>query len=193
MRLSILLPKRFPAITLFVIFFICVIHAIPGSFDLFYYNSELFYQGQWWRLFTSQLVHLNLNHLGYNVGGILILGWLLEQDFRTHIVPLLLCGIIGVGIFLPLGSLWRYCGLSGAIAALLMPVVWSLWQKEGGLIPWLVAAIYLARLIVELIIDKPIIVDLDWPSYPPAHLVGMAIGACWVGIRVYKRRTLSAQ
>lgn len=177
-----LLPHYIPFLTLSLLAALGVIHFIPGTFELFYFNDSYVVQGEWWRVFTSQLVHLDLTHLSYNVGTLFILGWLLEEKHRWQLVPILLSGAALVAVYLPLSSLWRYCGLSGAISALILPVIWFLWQKQRSVIPWIIGALYLGRLLWELTTGTPLVTDLEWPSHPPAHLVGLTAGLLWLAV-----------
>ncbi len=175
-----LIPRKVPCLTLFLIVILAVIHFTPGLFDHFYFNSVSVEQGQWWRVFTSQLVHLDLTHLGYNVGTLFILGWLLEEKHRWQLLPALLLAATMVATYLPLSSLWRYCGLSGAISGLVLPVIWCLWKEQRSIIPWIVGGLYLGRLIWELAAGTPLVTNLEWPSHPPAHLMGLAAGLLWL-------------
>lgn len=182
-----LIPRHFPYLTLMLLALQGIIHLIPGTFELFYFNSSYVAQGEWWRVFTSQLVHLDLTHLGYNVGTLFILGWLLEEKHRWQLVPVLLLGATLVAAYLPLSALWRYCGLSGAISALVLPVIWFLWKEQRSVFPWIVGILYLGRLLWELITGTPLVTNLEWPSHPPAHLAGLVAGLLWLtGLKYVK-------
>ena len=175
-----LLPRRIPYLTLTLLTALGIIHFIPDAFELFYFNDRYVARGEWWRIFTSQLVHLDLTHLSYNLGTLFILGWLLEEKHRWQLVPILLSGATLVAVYLPLSTLWRYCGLSGAISALVLPVIWFLWQEQRSVFPWLIGALYLARLLWELATGTPLVTNLEWPSHPPAHLAGLTAGLVWL-------------
>lgn len=81
------------------------------------------FAGEWWRVFTSQIVHLSVNHAGLNAAGFFIVSYSFKQDVSPlrEIVALLFSMLaVGLGIlYLNPEILW-YVGLSGAIYGVLV-------------------------------------------------------------------------
>lgn len=78
--------------------------------------------GEWWRIISSQFVHLGFNHTLLNIVGYLIIATAFREDVTPaeEAVSLLLANLgVGLGIyFFSLDIVW-YVGLSGAIYGLL--------------------------------------------------------------------------
>lgn len=180
MLLPYFIPRKVPYQSVVIIAVLITIYFTPGSFQLLYFNNILVADGQWWRPITSQFVHLDLTHLAYNVSALLVLGWIVEESHSRHFLPILATGVASVAIYLCFSSLWRYCGFSGVISTLVLPAVWFIWLKDRSIFPWVIGTLYLARLLIELWTDTPLVTDLEWPSHPPAHLTGMAAGLLWL-------------
>jgi rhomboid protease GluP len=52
--------------------------------------------GEWWRILTASYLHGNASHLVINIGGLLVLGKLVETYDRRLRVPLVyLAGVVG--------------------------------------------------------------------------------------------------
>lgn len=73
--------------------------------------------GEWWRLLTASYLHANLSHVVGNLGGLLVLGGLVETYDRRLRVPLVyVAGVLGGSV----GSLFLIRGSSlGASAGIL--------------------------------------------------------------------------
>lgn len=91
-------------------------------------------QGEVWRLFTSQFVHLGFNHTMLNLVGYLIV----SASFREDISPkeeMITLGIsalgVGAGIYLFNPEIGWYVGLSGAIYGILTHYLIIGWQRSA--------------------------------------------------------------
>ena len=80
-------------------------------------------QGQWWRLYTCQFVHLSFNHTLLNLAGYSIVAF----SFRDEISPLrelvilfISATAVGMGIYTLNPEIYSYVGLSGAIYGVLV-------------------------------------------------------------------------
>lgn len=79
--------------------------------------------GEWWRLVTSQVVHLSMNHALLNAAGFLIVSVAFRQDVtaRREMGVLLVSMVgVGLGIYLFNPEIGWYVGLSGAIYGVLV-------------------------------------------------------------------------
>lgn len=96
---------------------------LPDSIiDIFALTHSAVNDGQWWRLITSQFVHLGFNHTLLNIVGYLIIAAAFREDItpREEAISLLLSVIgVGVGIHWFSPEIAWYAGLSGAIYGLL--------------------------------------------------------------------------
>lgn len=164
-----------------------LIYLLPATFQHFHYNSSLVTTGQWWRIITSQFVHLDLSHLSYNIVALMILGVILENNYRQQIVLFLVASVSAIGCYLLISDLMLYCGISGAINALVPPAVFSMWRQTRSFIPLLLGAIHIGRIVFEFFVESSLISNLDWPSHPPVHLIGLAVGFAGIIFQVSGR------
>ena len=90
---------------------------------LLWYNREAIQGGQYWRLFTGNLVHLGWTHLGLNISVLLIGIWVFYPA-RNPICWALaqtVCGVVSsLGIYLFCPAILWCVGMSGALHGLLM-------------------------------------------------------------------------
>ena len=133
--------------------------------------------GQWWRLLTAHLVHLDVRHLLLNIFGLLLIVEILCQTMTAlEFISLLFTCALGVG-----GLLWYlqpslqwYAGLSG--------VLYGLWAA-GAALTWLSGRQGLAicagiALVVKLILFNHSV--LSMPVVSVAHVYGAASGLLWL-------------
>lgn len=172
---------------LMVVLFIAV---GPAPAPLIYDRSAVL-DGEWWRLLTAHLVHSDTAHLAWNVAGLLILGALLERVSRPALITSLLSGLLAVDFTLwgALPQMHYYCGLSGALNAILPPLLAASWvQTRSPFVP-LVALVTLSKIAIELAMGQAIFTDTVWGSVPLAHFAGwvggvavLGFGVCRVGL-----------
>ena len=90
----------------------------PISGDFLGFRREEISNGEFWRLFTGQLVHTNLNHALLNGSGLLLimLSFQYEQNYKFDIPCFLLCALfVGLGIYFFVPTIGWYKGLSGIL------------------------------------------------------------------------------
>ena len=97
------------------------------------YLRENVYQGEFWRIFTSQFVHTNWPHYFLNISSIWLFAFLFYTtiNFKTFTINLFLLAL-GVGLclhFFEPRILW-YAGLSGAIYGLYLIGAYSALKSQ---------------------------------------------------------------
>lgn len=115
------------------------------------YDRDEILHGQWWRVFTGNIVHLGWPHLLLNLAG-LILVWLLFRPSLTTrswvIVTAISSVAVGCGLLLFDPVLQWYVGLSGVLHGLFAAgVVSALYAGSRG--DWLLLALFIAKIIWE--------------------------------------------
>lgn len=89
--------------------------------------------GEWWRLFTAGLVHVNFWHLLMNMYSLYLLGSVLERTYRPlrYVLLLFLSSIAGYAFLFVTGENTVAVGLSGGLYGL-MAAYFILVYKAGG-------------------------------------------------------------
>jgi len=89
----------------------------------FIYTREAVYQGEVWRIITSQLVHTNWPHYLLNISSVWLFAFLFYTtiNFKTFTINLFLL-IVAVGVCIHFWEprIFWYAGLSGAIYGLFL-------------------------------------------------------------------------
>lgn len=114
-------------------------------------------QGEVWRIFTSQFVHLGFNHTVLNLVGYLIVSASFREDItpKEEMITLAICSLgVGLGIYLLNPEIGWYVGLSGAIYGILTHYLIIGWQRSAILSGFF--GIYLiGKFIYEQLIAGP--------------------------------------
>lgn len=133
--------------------------------------------GEYWRLLTGHLVHLDAGHALMNALGAVVVWTVFRRDLPWQVWAWVAAGgVLGVDLGLWFGTdLDWYVGASGVLHAFAAAgILQSLWM--GTLLPWIVAALGIAKLIYEQIFGA-----ISWgPSssavVTQAHLFGALAG-----------------
>ena len=161
-------------------------YLLPGSFKFGSYQRSEILSGQVWRLLTCHLAHRSPQHLIWNLGAFLLLGYLAERKLgRSY--PLFLLGSslwVGAGLFLFLPSLSWYCGLSGVDSALFGYLLVEALLNSFADHDWLLVALngfcgagLLGKTAYELATGGAVFARTPGlNSVPLAHLLGALIG-----------------
>lgn len=109
--------RSLPAGTLAIAAAALAVAAAPGWFDSLVLGREDLLRGEIWRLVTAHLLHTGTYHLVWNVGALLVVGFVFEPVLGRKLGFLLGAGalLIGVGVFSLDPGLGGYCGLSGLL------------------------------------------------------------------------------
>lgn len=138
-------------------------------------------QGEVWRIFTSQFVHLGFNHTVLNLVGYLIVSASFREDItpKEEMITLAICSLgVGLGIYLLNPEIGWYVGLSGAIYGILTHYLIIGWQRSAILSGFF--GIYLiGKFIYEQLIAGPDTVTAEFIGGAVAidsHLYGAITG-----------------
>lgn len=138
-------------------------------------------QGQWWRIITSQFVHVGFNHALLNIVGYLIISAAFREDCapKEEAIALLLSVLgVGFGIYLLSDDIRWYAGLSGAIYGLLAHNLIIGWRRSAVLSS-LFALFLTGKFIHEQFISGPDTVTASFIGAKVAidsHLYGACTG-----------------
>ena len=165
--------------------FVTVLLALPllvTEPSLLYFGRADIMRGEIWRLITGHFVHAGTEHLLWNALGLAALGGLIERRSRRLLATSLMLGIMAVSILLlsPLAGLEYYCGLSGALNALLAVALWLEWKATRSRLVVLVAVACIAKTVVETTTGSALVTDIDWPPYAWSHVAGLIGGLLWI-------------
>ncbi|MGH8378573.1 MAG: rhombosortase [Gammaproteobacteria bacterium] len=173
----------------------CVLLAVGGEpvRSALQYDRWAIGQGQIWRVFTGNFVHLGWRHLAEDMAGYVLL-WLLFEDVLPgwRCPMLIVVGSLGVGIGLLVGDpgLRWYVGISGALNTLWIAGAMVMMSRRDWL-GWVLAIFLLLKLIYEQMwgplpfsvatTGGPVVVD--------AHLYGTCAGVLLgLGVLVWRRQ-----
>ncbi|RMG31365.1 MAG: rhombosortase [Gammaproteobacteria bacterium] len=102
---------------------IAVLLHLAGWQDALAYQRDLLEQGEFWRLWTGNLVHVDTVHLLLNLGGLFVVGLFCGRrpSVAGLIVALLvLMPVVSLGLYLKDPRVGWYMGLSGVLHGLLI-------------------------------------------------------------------------
>ncbi len=179
---------------------------VPGGRASLEWQRAALEGGQWLRLLSGHLAHLDTQHLLFNLLGLLLVAELLLERWRT-------AAIVSLGIVSALGTsvmLWFwepdlqwYTGLSGLLHGLWAGAALTGWQRRGGLLPQAALAALVVKLawldpataLVTIVPVMPAPAGMGiLPAIPPipvvsvAHLYGALSGLAWAGLNHAWRR-----
>ena len=141
------------------------------------YDRDALAAGEWWRLATAHLVHLNFEHAAVDVLALALLWMLFFRDYSPRAWLLILAGAaaaIDIGLWMADSTLIWYVGSSGVLHGVFAAGT-AAHLRRGERDGWLLAALLIAKLIYEQsvgalpLVPGPVVVD--------AHLYGALGGA----------------
>lgn len=148
------------------------------------YDRAAIAAGEWWRLLTAHLIHLDFRHAALDLAGLALLWVLFARDLAPRawtVVILITVAAIDGGLWVRDPGVSWYLGLSGMLHGLLAAAL-LVRVRRGDLEAWLLVGLLLAKLGYEQIHgampfagDMPVVVD--------AHLYG-ALGGFAAAILV---------
>jgi rhomboid family GlyGly-CTERM serine protease len=142
------------------------------------YERTALAQGQWWRLLTAHLVHLDLRHALLNCVGLLLMWALFARDYSPRQWVLVLLGAalaIDAGLWLGDSTVLWYVGSSGVLHGVMAAGALA-HIRRGERDGWILASILVLKLVYEQRVgalpfsgSDPVVVD--------AHLYGVLGGS----------------
>jgi rhomboid family GlyGly-CTERM serine protease len=174
---------RLPFLTLALAALALLIHLVPGAAAGMQYDRAAIAGGEWWRLLTGHLAHFSANHLVWDVGMLLALGFAAERESAAGCAYAL--GLASVAIS---AAIWVaqpqfviYRGLSGLDCALGGFLAGSLLRRPQRIAVLAGAATLLfvgAKAAFEAATGSTAFANgVGYAPVPLAHLVGLAVGA----------------
>lgn len=156
-----------------------------GMPEMLVYGRSEIQDGEWWRLVTGHLVHLDLRHLAYNIGALLALGILYETaSFGGSGRILALFGFGGAVVTAALYYGWPattyYVGLSAVLNALYAATTISMWRETGNRLWLIVFSLNIAKIGWEAAAGPLFSGGLAWPPHIGAHIAGVTAGCSLV-------------
>jgi rhomboid family GlyGly-CTERM serine protease len=147
--------------------------------------------GQWWRLLSAHLVHLDMRHAVLNAAGLALMWMLFARDYSTKAWLAIVLGAIAAidaGLWLGDSTIQWYVGSSGVLHGVM--AAGALAHLRGGERDgWLLAGLLAAKLLYEQAVgalpfsgSDPVVVD--------AHLYGVAGGAAVAAFLSPRRESL---
>ena len=135
-------------------------------------------KGEWWRLLSAHVVHLDLHHALLNILGLALVWALFARDYSPKAWLAIVLGAsaaIDAGLWLGDSTVQWYVGSSGALhGALAAGVIAHV--RKGERDGWLLAGLLAAKLLYEQTVGALPLSGSD-PVVVDAHLYGVAGGA----------------
>lgn len=153
----------------------------PAMIDTLALVADKIREGEWWRIVTSQFVHVGTNHMLLNVVGYLIVGAAFREDVnpKEEAVALAFAVLgVGMGIYLLNPEIQWYVGLSGAIYGLLVHNLIVGWRRST-ILSLLFTAFLLGKFYHEQFVSGPDTVTASFIGAQVAidsHLYGAVTG-----------------
>ncbi len=156
-----------------------IVFFVPSLGDASIYDRDLIQNGEWWRLFTGNLVHLSAMHFLYDVIALLVVGAIIELrgDRYLWLVYLLAGVVIGFAVYVSCPELRFYGGLSGIVSAAVVYLCLDGLGDTGGW-RWL-CGVTLVLIVIKIAIELASGISLlsttesqPFVTVPASHLAG---------------------
>jgi rhomboid family GlyGly-CTERM serine protease len=153
------------------------------------YEREAIIAGEWWRLLTAHVTHLNVRHTALNCLGLALLWALFARDFspRRWLFILLVSVIaIDAGLWLLAPRVEWYLGASGVLHGALAAGIFAALAR-GQRAAWAMLLLVLVKLLYEQFAAASVLMP-GVPLVPQAHLLGV-VGGLLGALAAPARRT----
>jgi rhomboid family GlyGly-CTERM serine protease len=135
--------------------------------------------GQWWRLLTGHIVHLDLEHAGLNSLGLVLMWALFARDYSPRqwiLIVLATLATIDAGLWLRDSTVAWYVGSSGALHGVMAAGTLAHLRRRD-LDGWILAAFIVVKLSFEQRAGALPFADSGAGVVVDAHLYGALGGA----------------
>jgi rhomboid family GlyGly-CTERM serine protease len=186
----------FFALYTLIISFICILFYIFEELKSFFiYDRLAILDGEIWRLFTSNFVHLSFYHLLSNMMAFIFLGYLLEKKNRHAFASILLLVVLfnGIILFLFEENMIYFAGISSVNYAFLFYLGLSfnyaskVWSRTGKIMLILIVL----KILLELCNCSIFFSYLEKETFnvmPLSHLVGIVCSTSYYFIFTYHKK-----
>jgi rhomboid family GlyGly-CTERM serine protease len=158
------------------------------------YDRSAIAAGEWWRVITAHFVHLDPEHAGLNVLGVVLMWALFARDYpplQWLAIYLVSAACVSAGLWFFAPGIEWYVGSSGALHGVMVAGTLAHLVRRD-LDGWILAAFIIGKLSYEQIVGQmPFAAASN--TIVDAHLYG-AVGGLLAGLAllfVLKRRALS--
>jgi rhomboid family GlyGly-CTERM serine protease len=155
------------------------------------YERSALAAGQWWRLLSAHLVHLDIRHALLNAAGLALVWMLFARDYSPKAWLAIVLGAIAAidaGLWLGDSTIQWYVGSSGVLHGAM--AAGALAHLRGGERDgWLLAGLLAAKLLYEQAVGALPFSGTD-PVVVDAHLYGVAGGAAVAAFLSPRRESL---
>src|SRR5262245_4111211 len=142
------------------------------------YQREAIAGGEWWRLVTAHLVHLDLGHALLNIMGVVLMWSLFARDYRPRewlIIAAAIMGGIDAGLWLRDTQVAWYVGASGALHGIMAAGTLAHLRRGDG-DGWILAIFLVVKLSYEQLNGALPFNESGEPVVVNAHLYGAVSG-----------------
>lgn len=167
----------FAALPIAIIVVVVAIAGEPVREALQWHRASIA-EGEWWRLLTAHLVHLDLMHASVNAAVLVLLAVLFGHVYslsRHAVNALVGMLVIDAGLYM-LGDLDWYVGLSGVLHAMAAAAVVRLIITRGDPLAWGVAVFGFAKIVYENLAGAMPFTAQGTLVVTDAHLLGVLAG-----------------
>lgn len=135
--------SRFPIALwpLFCLLIITLLAALDSQLHNFLrFDHHAIKQGEYWRLFTAHIIHLNPTHAALNGAGFLLLAWMMPKGhWSVWLVFYVVSGLFISSMVYIEGQVFWYVGASGVLHGLMMlAAFFSQWLESWRRVAMLV-------------------------------------------------------
>jgi rhomboid family GlyGly-CTERM serine protease len=170
----------------------------PGAVGVLRYERLAVLDGEAWRLLTGHLVHADAAHFGWNVLGVLLVGFLFAREYSpVQWLAVLVASTVAIdlGFLLLEPQLEWYVGFSGVLHGWMAAGLVAWLRSTRDPVTWLVAGLFVAKLAWEHYAGAlPFTAtSLSLPVVHEAHTFGAVGGLAaglWLGRRPRGRASL---
>ena len=169
------------------LFLFCLALYLANGEKLLRYDRHLLAQGEFWRVFTGHLLHLNWPHFWLNMAGVGIVALFFNRDCTKQQWLMLIvfsCAVVSLGLYLLNPNMFWYMGLSGVLHSLFVVGAWYE-SRRFALSGYTLLVLLLGKLVYEqmggglasseALIGARVAVD--------AHLYGGVAGVLFILVR----------